>query len=368
MGQTIIGAGDAKAVKRYSVSLAREFSRESYWNNRFVGVGEKAQTPVQLITDLERDQGDQVTYDLVMNIKMQPIEGDSVLKGREEGLQFYTDNLLLDQMRAGVNCGGRMSRKRTIYQLRDIALDRQKDYWARIFDELLFIYASGSRGVATDYIFPTTYTGFAGNALTAPDSNHILYAGAATAKNNLASTDKVSLTVVEKAQTKAKTLGGGTTGIPALVPCKFEGEERFVYVMHEYQAYDLRTSTSTGQWLDIQKSLATAIGNQSPMFKGGLGLYNNTILHSHRAVIQFSDYGAGANIAAARGLFLGRQALVVAYGSPGTGMRMNWDEETDDRGNQLVITSGSIFGVKKVTFNSLDFGVLSIDGAAAAPF
>lgn len=368
MAQTIIGAGDAKAVKRYSVSLAREFSRESYWNNRFVGVGEKAQTPVQLITDLERDQGDQVSYDLVMNLKMQPIEGDAVLKGKEEALQFYSANLLIDQMRAGVNFGGRMTRKRTMHQLRDIGLDRQKDYWARVFDELLFIYASGARGVATDYIFPTSYTGFAGNALTAPDTSHILYAGVATSKASLASTDKVSLTTIEKAQTKAKTLGGGTSGTPALVPCKWEGEERFVYVMHEYQAYDLRTNTSTGQWLDVQKALATAIGKESPMFKGGLGMYGNTILHSHRAVIQFSDYGAGTNIAAARGLFLGRQALVVAYGSPGTGMRMNWDEETDDRGNQLVITSGSIFGVGKVTFNSLDFGVLSIDAAAAAPF
>jgi hypothetical protein len=91
MGQTIIGVGDAKAVKRFSVALAKEFSRESYWTNRFVGVGEDAQTPVQMLTDLERDQGDQISYDLVMNLKMQPVEGDSVLKGSEEGLQFYSD-------------------------------------------------------------------------------------------------------------------------------------------------------------------------------------------------------------------------------------------------------------------------------------
>jgi N4-gp56 family major capsid protein len=367
MGQTVVGAGDAKAIKRFSVALAKEFSRESYWTNRFVGVGEDAQTPVQLLTDLERDQGDQITYDLVMNLKQQPVEGDTTLKGKEEGLQFYTDNLYIDQMRAGVNCGGRMTRKRTIHQLRKIGLSRQKDWWARIFDELCFIYGSGARGVNDDFILPTTYTGFAGNAISAPDTDHIVYAGAATSKASLASTDKLSLTTVEKIATKVRTMGGGTSGIPAMVPCKMEGEERFVLVMHEYNAYDMRTNTSTGQWLDIQKAAATALGKESPMFKGSEGMYSNIILHKNRAVIRFSDYGAGSNVAASRSLVLGRQGLVCAYGSPGTGMRMNWDEETDDRGNQLVLVSGSIYGLKKATFNSKDFGILAVDAAAAAP-
>jgi hypothetical protein len=42
---------------------------------------------------------------------------------------------------------------------------------------------------------------------------------------------------------------------------------------------------------------------------------------------------------AARALFLGRQAGVVAFGSPGTGLRFDWNEEMEDRGNQVVITT-----------------------------
>ena len=107
------------------------------------------------------------------------------------------------------------------------------------------------------------------------------------------------------------------------------------------------------------------------MFKGGLGMYNNVILHKHKATIQGDDYGAGGNIAAARALFLGRQAGVVAFGSPGTGLRYDWNEEMEDRGNQVVITTSCIFGVKKSAFTiagtSRDFGSIALDTAAADP-
>ena len=39
---------------------------------------------------------------------MQPIEGDAILHGKEESLNFYTDAVYLDQMRGGANCGGRI--------------------------------------------------------------------------------------------------------------------------------------------------------------------------------------------------------------------------------------------------------------------
>jgi N4-gp56 family major capsid protein len=368
MAQTIIGAGDSKAVKRYSVFLASEHTTEGYFDSHFVGVGEEAETPIQQITQLEKDQGDQVTYDLVLNLKQQPTEGDSVIKGSEENLSFYTDNLYIDQIRAGVNCGGKMTRKRTIHNLRKVSLARKKPYWARVKDELFFMYLSGSRGTDTDWVFPTTYTGFAGNALTAPDTDHIAYGGTATAKANVTNTDKMSLAVVDKVATKAKVIGGGTAGTPAMVPCRIDGEEHFVLVMHPIQAYDMRTSTTTGNWLDIRKSLDMGIGNKSPIAKGGLGVHNNVILHEHKTVVGFTDYGAGTNLAARRALFLGRQAAVIAYGSPNSSERFEWTEEMDDRGNQLVIVSGCIKGIKKATFNSKDFGVVAIDTYAAAPY
>jgi len=232
---------------------------------------------------------------------------------------------------------------------------------------------SGGRGVNDDYIFPTSYTGFAGNALQAPDTKHLIYGGAATAKNNLTSSHKMDLGILERAKTKAATLGGGTARIPRLEPIKIDGETRYVCLMHPFSVYDLRTNSSTGQWMDIQKAASGHEGRGNPMFEGSLGMYAGIILHEHQGVIGFSDYGSGVNLNARRNLFLGRQAAVVAFGSAGgEGMaRFEWTEEMEDRGNQVVITSSTIVGMKKTAFTvdgtSYDFGIVSMDVYATDP-
>lgn len=264
-----------------------------------------------------------------------------------------------------------MTRKRTIHDLRKIARVRQSEWWARVFDELCFMYLSGARGVNPDYIFPATYTGFANNSFVAPDAQHILYGGDASSKATIASDDPMTLALIDRAVARADMMGGGTTGIPSIQACEIDGEEHFVVVMNPWQEYAVRTSTTTGHWLDIQKAAAGAEGRNNPIFKGALGMYNNVVLHKHKGVIRYSDYGSGVNLNAARALFMGRQAAVMAFGSPGTGLRFDWHEETQDRGNQAVITTATIVGIKKAAFTiegtSRDFGVIALDTYVADP-
>lgn len=371
MAQTIVGVNDPKAVRKFGGVMAVDVGRTSYFNKKFMGQGEAAQTPIQQLLHLQNDAGDTVTYDLIMQLRMQPVEGDKILRGKEEDLKFYTDSISIDQMRGGVNTGGKMTRKRTLNDLRALARKRQAEWWARVFDELFFMYLSGARGINADYTFPVGYPGFAGNALVAPDNQHLLMGGAATSKATLTAADKFDLKLIDRNVARASTMGGGTSGIPAIEPCMIEGEEHYVQVMHPWQEFDVRTNTATGQWLDIQKAAAAAEGRNNPIFKGNCGKYNDVVLHKHKAVIRFSDYGAGANVTAARSLFLGRQAGVVAFGSAGTGLRFDWNEETEDRGNQVVITTSSIFGIKKTAFTidgvSRDFGLITNDTAVADP-
>lgn len=82
--KTIVGLGDAKAVQRYSAFLAVDTARKSYFNKKFMGEGIEAETPIQILRNLENDAGDKISYDLVMQLKMQPVEGDNTLEGREE--------------------------------------------------------------------------------------------------------------------------------------------------------------------------------------------------------------------------------------------------------------------------------------------
>lgn len=365
MSSTVIGVNDPKAVIRWSASLFVDIAREAFYDNTMVGQGENAMAPFIALTDLETKAGDTITYDLNLQLKGKPVHGDVRITGTEEGLRFATAKVKIDLIGKSVSAGRTMTQKRTLHSLRSVGRDRQRDYWSRLGDEYKSMYLSGARGNNADFIEGSDFTGFAGNSLVAPSASHRLFGGTAASYNAITNTDKFDLRLIDRAVTVSKTMGGGSTNIPRIRPMKFNGQERFVCVMHPFQEYDLRTNTATGQWLDIQKAAASAEGQSNPIFRGSKGMYNNVVLQCHDTVITFGDAGAGANLPAARALFLGRQAGVVAWGSPGEGQRIKWREDLEDRGRELVITAEQIMGISKSRFEvdgvSRDFGVMALD-------
>ncbi|GJH00220.1 N4-gp56 family major capsid protein [Paraburkholderia terrae] len=364
MSQTVVPFGDVKAQKKWSANLAVDSAKKSYFEGKFIGTDDNS--IIQRKTELETDAGDKVSFDLCVQMRGEPTYGDKRLKGKEEQLKFFTDEVAIDQVRKSASAGGRMTQKRTAHNLRQVARDRLGDYFGRLVDEILFMYLSASRGVNADFIESLAYTGFANNPFNAPDVDHIMYGGVATSKASLATTDTMSRVLIERAQVKANMMQAMNPDTANMVPVSIEGtEDRYVCLMSPFQEFQLRTQDAAG-WLEIQKAAAAAEGRNNPIFKGGLGMIGNTILHSHRNVIRFSDYGAGANLPAARALFMGRQAAVIAYGSKG-GLRYTWKEEMEDYDNEPTVASGFIGGVKKTQFNGKDFGVISIDTYAKDP-
>ncbi|AXF51438.1 putative major capsid protein [Erwinia phage Pavtok] len=363
MGQTVIAFGDPKAQKKWSGQLFVETTKKSYFD-RFEGTSENS--VIQRKTDLESDAGDRISFDLSVQLRGKPTAGDDRLKGKEEALKFFTDEVIIDQLRKSVSAGGKMTRKRTAHDLRKVAKDRLSDYWAQYIDELKFVYMSGLRGVNEDFIEDFDYAGHAGNPLRQPDAQHLLFGGAANSKASLTADDKMSRTTIERATTKARMMRARDPKTANLLPVSVGGEKHYVCLMSPYQEYDLRNEVGERGWLDVQKAAAAAEGKNNPIFKGGLGMINNAVLHSHESVIRMNDYGAGQNVQAARALFLGRQAAVIAYGTAG-GLRFTWKEETDDFGNEPTVAAGTILGISKTRFNKRDFGILTIDTAAKDP-
>ncbi len=365
MSSTTIPVNDPKAVNRWSATLFIDTARESFYDNALVGQGENAMAPFVALTELESKAGDTIKYDLNLQLKGKPVHGDVRITGTEEGLRFASDEVKINLIGKSVSAGRTMTQKRTLHSLRSVGRDRQRDYWARLGDEYKSMYLSGARGINEDFIEDTTFTGYAGNNLVAPSASHHLYGGAATAYNAITTGDKFNLSVLDKAVTVSKTMGGGTTNVPRIRPMKWKGQERFVCIIHPFQLYDLRTNANTGQWLDIQKAASGAEGQENPIFRGGVGMYNGVVIQCHDTVVRFNDAGAGGNLPAARALFLGRQAGVVAWGSPGNGQRIKWREDLEDRGRELVITCEQINGHKKTSFTvdgvAHDFGVMAID-------
>jgi N4-gp56 family major capsid protein len=368
MATTTHGVNSPQAVKRFSATLFVDQTRESYFGTRFEGAGETPNTPIQVLTDLQSEAGDTIRFDLSKQLRGGATFGDDVLDGKEEELRFAQDSLIINQVRFGASAGGRMTRKRVLHDLRNVARARMAEWWARWNDEFHMMTGAGARGINDDFIQGLGFTGIPDTqAFQAPDAGHTLYGGSATSKASLTATDKMSLSLIEKLATKAATYGGGSKDESRIKPIRIEGSDHFVLLMHKFQEYDLRTNLNAGQWLDIQKAAAGAEGRNNPIFKGGLGMYNNVVLHSHESVIRFNDYGAGSNVQAARALFLGRQAMTKAYGSPGSGLRMKWHEELKDHDNQVVMSSSCIKGLKATQFEGKRFGMLVADTAAVDP-
>lgn len=363
MAVTQVPFGDKKAQKKWSGQLFVDILAKSYFDRKFVSSSDNA--PIQRLTDLESGAGDRIQFDLSVQLRGTPTYGDNRAEGNEEQLKFFTDEVNIDQLRHPVSAGGRMTRKRVAHDLRKIAKDRLSDYWAKFIDEMHFMYLSGARGINQDFIESQSWTGHAGNPMQAPDEGHLMFGGSATSKQTLTATDTMSRKLIEEATVNARMMRATDPTTANMMPVMINGESHYVCVMSPFQEHDLRTSDAAG-WLEIQKAAASAEGKSNPIFKGGLGMINNVVLHSHESVIRFNDYGAGQDVDASRALFMGRQAGVVAYGTSG-GLRYNWKEEVRDFGNEPTVIAGSILGVKKSRFNGKDFGVLSLDTAAKSP-
>jgi N4-gp56 family major capsid protein len=363
--QTTIGVNSPQAVKRWATGLAANVAKNSYFDQRFVGQGNN--NIIERKVDLESDDGDEIRFDLSMPLRGGMTFGDAIVEGQEEELKFFQDSVKIDQARKGVSAGGRMSRKRTLQDLRQVARDREGEFIAEWLDEGYFVYLSGDSTLSAVNQDAKFTSAFAGNSITAPDADHIMYGGAATSKATVSATDKMSVALLERVSVKPKMMNAVNPDVVKMTPITVEGERRFVVLMTPFQSYDLRTETGDLSWSKIQQALATSIGRTSEICRGGLGMINNMVLHEHENVRRFGDYGAGANVPAARALLLGKQAGVVAYGSAGTKNRFTWVEKLTDADNLVNIYCGLIVGMKKTTFNGKDFGVTAIDTACKNP-
>lgn len=361
MGETLIPVGDDRAVKKFSAFLSVQSAGQSLFLDQLAGkefrqmakdqqfFGTDPNYPIMVLRDLEKDAGDLISFDVVAQLAGEGVTGDNNREGHEEALTLYSDSLYIDQIWHGVNPGGKMARKRTVHNLRSVGKDRLANWFGRWFDENLVCYAAGFRGDETDqWLTPTTYTGHAGNAFADPDSDHLVLANEAASEAAMDGADDISLSDLDRLVLQLKIMENPPQ--PVLLK---DGEPCWILILHSRCAHTLTTSTTTNDWLDIQKN-AGKRGADNPIFKGALGWYKGLIIK------EFSKIPTESNdtVYVARNLCLGAQSLVMASGSPGGKFQFNWHEELTNRGNTTVVGADTIVGFNKVTFNSKDHGVV----------
>ena len=355
MATTLYATGNALAVKVWAKKLFEEALKQTYFA-RFMGEG--TDNIVQIKKDVAKGPGDRITVGLRMQLTGAGVQGDNTLEGNEEALTTYSDNVYIDQLRHAVRSAGKMSEQRVTFDVREEARMGLQDWWADRLDSAFFNQICGNVSQGD-----TRYTG--NQATIAPDAAHIKRAAGAS-DQSITTTGVFSLSVIDKSVEAAATQVTGTSAI--LRPINYQGQAMYAAFLHPIQVTDLRTNTNTGQFLDIQKAAMTGGEvDDNPIFTGALGVYNNVVLHSAYRVGPGCNSSTSAAVAnTRRAVLCGAQAAVLAYGQNNADGEMTWVEELFDFGNQLGVSAGMIFGMKKTVFNAADFATIIMTSYAAA--
>ena len=361
MANTQIATGSDLNILRVQEKL---IAMESERKNLYSGlIGTGPNSVIQRITDLEKNSGDTIKFHLGVKLGEDGIDGDSTLEGNEEAMSHFHDTVLIDQKRHAVRLDGKMTEQRSALNLRKEAATRLGIWGREILTEMITYYSAGARGVRTgDLILPTSFTGFAGNALAAPDAAHLLIAGAGT-KVGLTANDKMSVALLNKVKRNISLLiNSGVSMRPATV----KGRKYFTAFMPSEALYDLKEDTRWEAWARE----AAVRGDENPLFTGADAVVNGIIIRENPMGVLFNDYGAGGDVPAARTVIMGEQAMGIAYGksggTDGGEGRYRYVEKEFDYDNQVGFAVATIFGMKKLRFNSKDHGIYTIDTAYTA--
>lgn len=427
MAATQIASGDKLAITVFGAALFANTQRKNTFTNRMTGAAPtqsdaeakirnqtSADYPIIRVTDLSQAAGDTITVDLFHTIGGKPIVGDRMAEGKGERLTASTQNVKIDLLTKVVDAGGKMTNKRTKYDLRKIALSQQVNYWTKFNDQQTLIHLAGARGTETgpDWLVPLTadpdYSDIMINPVLAPTYNrHFVCDGKAVVRGGqqLASIDSTDTLSLEAIDTLSVLLSEDQTRLqPIRIDDDPAAEDEPLYLLLvSHRAWNAVNQNSTGQvWRTFLQNAwnRASYGSKHPLFKGEAGMWGNILIKKMERNVRFNpgdttkiiikadrftatetDVTVNAALTAGytvdRGLLLGGQAMAHVYGKNGdSGTFTNWKERRYNFERALEVMGDMMTGKSKLRFDYLDsiggreptdHGVMVVDMAAASP-
>jgi N4-gp56 family major capsid protein len=370
MSTTTFPVNDANAVKLWSKKLSIEAVKAT---DVAAYIGDDAGSIIHRKTETEKGKGDQVTFSLRVQLTGDGFTEGQPAEGNGESLTIYSDAIVINELGhvVGVMSENSIDDQRVPFNMRDEARAGLAEWFQKRLSVTFFNQICGYTP-ANSAPFGTKYTGM--QAVTAPSAGRQLWAGSLTADESLGSTNIISLGLLDNLKEMA------TNASPLIRPINvkavggdvgdFENVQEGMYTvfLHPFQVTDLRKSTSSGQWQDIQKAAMTGgMVTKNPIFTGALGVYNNLVLKPAIDVTQGVNSSTGAAITTVRRAVLcGAQAAVTAYGQKHQNSKLRWNEELLDHKRKLEVSAWKIWGMKKARYNSTDYGTIVLSTYAAA--
>ena len=360
---------DALRREVWSKDLMDDVAQDVEETMKFIGDGPN--NVIQRSRELAKGKGDTQTFGLVTRLTGDGVTGDDELEGHEEAMNSYAEQVSIDQLRHGVRLKGKLDAQKVQYSQIEKARELLRIWLA---EQQARIIMNKLGGVTNTTLVDVNGRSVGGRALWSntpdfiPDADTAAgvgsrylsaYAGSAA---SMGAGDKMTLDLVTRLATKARLTN------PRIQPLKIGKDKMYVLFLHPLQVRDIKLSSD---WKTANQN-ARERAASNPVFTGVLGEWDNVLLVENEFVpwLDVSEAGnsfrgaaTGTNFAVdtARALLCGRQACLMAEASNSDALEV----ERFDYGNKDGVAISLIGGIQKAMFNSLEFGVIACDTAAA---
>ena len=371
MANTIFSVDSPQTVKLWSMRIYRDFVTDTGMLAAMMEAG-----IVRKHEDTSENAGDRVRISFLQKQTGAGLIGNESADGNENALIYFTDDLLINQLRYPIEIPNVMtiSQQRVVYDLPEDTYKVSMDWLAQrgivsVLYQLAGFNAQSFSYQGTTFTGPKRLTLTGMNAPIAPSANRVLYIGANTSDTttNADTTATFKLSIIDQLEAMAEIAD------PYYIrPLSENGEIKYHLYVHTFQWQQLIQDTSAPiQFRDIfGNSIAAGDGD------GGFGrsmMYSQTLILKTDKIPNGLTANDGTGLVlpnVRRAVFCGRDAVAFALGRgyddgkeivPGFMIR----EDVIDIGNTRRVAINALWGAKKVTFNNVDHGVIVVPGYVA---
>jgi N4-gp56 family major capsid protein len=360
---------DALRQELWSKELLDDVQRDVENVMQFMGEGQN--NVVNVSRDLAKNKGDTQTFGLVARLTGAGVTGDSELEGNEESMSSYSEQVLIDQIRNAVRLNGKLDAQKTVYDQIKAGRENLRMWMKEFICRQIFLKLGGVTNttlVDTNGVVVGTRAAWSNTPDYIPDADEAAGVGnryicaETTGTDALAAADTMTLDIVTSAATKAQLAN------PKIQKIQSGGDSFYVMYLHPLCARDIRKSSD---WKTAQQN-ARERGDKNPVFRGALGYWSNVLLLENEFVpwldvsvagnsFRGAATGTDCAVDCARNLLVGQSAVIMAEASNPDALVV----ETFDYKNKDGVAANWIGGIQKAMFNSLEYGVIAVDAAAA---
>lgn len=363
MSTTQFTTSDLATVKLWSSRSYEDFITDSQLLGAMIKAG-----VVRKYDETSREAGDRIRISLRNRITQAGLMGDQVATGNENALTYFQDDLLINQLRMPISIPNKMtiSQQRVMYDLPEDAYQVSMD-WMKIRGVVGALYQLAGYN-PTSFVFDgVTYTGTTQlqltglNAAIAPSANRVFRPNALTTDQavNADTTATMKFSLIDECEALAETVK------PYIKPLSETSGIKYHMYVHTRQWQQLiQDTTAPIQYRDI-------FGNMIASGRGD-GSIARSMVYSQTEIFKTDKIPNGVHSSTSaslantrRAVFCGAEAAAIAFGQgysdgndtvPGFVIR----QDEYDIQQQRRIAINAIFGIKKIQFNSLDYGVIVV--------